>query len=488
MSASKSPKSNLIRGAFWTVGTRWIARVMGFINTLVMARLLVPEDYGIVAMGMLVVGLIQTFLDFSPTLALMRKNQVTREEIDSAWTLRLIQGCSAGAFITLCAPLAATYFKEPRLLEILWVFAACVILASASNLAQTLALKEFNYTLDFKISIIGKLVSVITTIGFGLFLRDYRALVLGIVAGYLTPFLLSYNLHKYRPRWNTSKISEIWKLTKWILVSNVVGFLLRKTDEFIAGRIGSTAEFGIYNVGSDLGQLPVSEVGPAMQRAILPVLASIQDNVDRTKQAVLKTLSAINTVIWPIGLGFAALSLEATELILGSKWIDASPYVAVFAIIATLQSSGGPLRSYLALIGHTKVLSNITWLEFCSFALLAVALISNYHLVGLAYARMISSLFSSIYLVVATKKYGNFEYSKIISNYIRPISTSVAMFFLVSALINTIDSNHLKLIAGISFGAVFYILITALTWQLSGRPEGFESTIFDNGLRFRKRN
>ena len=413
--SGESPKSQMIRGAIWTVGGRWLIKSMGFINTVVMARLLVPEDYGIVAMGMLTVGLIQTFLDFSATVALLRKNEVSRDEIDSAWTLRLIQSCLAGAVIAFCAPLAVTYFKEPRLLEVLWTFAACVVVAGAGNIGQTLALKQFNFRLDFTINTVAKLTSVIATIGFGLVLRDYRALTLGIVTGYLTPLLLSYCLHPYRPRWNTTKIPEIWRITKWLLVSNISGYLMRKSDELIAGRIGSTGQFGLYSVGSDLGQLPVAEVGPAMQRAILPVLASIKDDLERTRQAVLKTFSAVNTVVWPIGLGFAALSVEATELMLGSKWLGASPYVAIFAVVAILQTITSPLRSFLTLLGHTKIQSTISLFEFIGFAILAALLIPSYHLLGLAYARLISSFLPVFYFAIANRNHCKLTYSAILN-------------------------------------------------------------------------
>ncbi|HQN47024.1 MAG TPA: oligosaccharide flippase family protein, partial [Rugosibacter sp.] len=103
MAPSNNPKTNLIRGAAWTVGTRWLIKGLGFINTVIMARLLMSEDYGIVAMGMLVVGLIQTFLDFGPGTALLRKAEVSRDEIDSAWTLGILQGMGAGLMLYLSA-------------------------------------------------------------------------------------------------------------------------------------------------------------------------------------------------------------------------------------------------------------------------------------------------------------------------------------------------------------------------------------------------
>jgi O-antigen/teichoic acid export membrane protein len=463
----------------WTVSTRWLVKAIGFINTVVMARLLMPEDYGIVAMGMLMVGLIQAFLDFGATIALLRKQEVTREEIDSAWTLRLIQGILAGAVISLAAPIAVRYFGEPRLLEILWVFAACVVLASFSNVAQTLALRNFDFTLDFKISTLGKIASVVTTIVFGFLFRDYRALTLGIVAGYLVPLILSYGLHPYRPRWNTSGIPEIWRLTKWLLISNIGGFLLRRSDELAAGRIGSTSEFGLYNVGADLGQMPVSEIGPAMQRAILPVLASIKDDRERTRLAVLKIMSSVATVIWPIAFGFSALALDATKLVLGEKWLAATPFVAVFSITAALQSSGGPLRSYLTLLGHTRVQNTVTWIEFFSFLAAAALIVPSQGLLGLAYARWMGSLLSVLCLLSACHKYCGLHWKSSLKYCYRPIIIALLMYFAVSAAISNLDSFLVRLPVGIATGISFYIILVMFSWHISGRPEGLESTVVD---------
>jgi O-antigen/teichoic acid export membrane protein len=474
-----SPKSNLIRGAVWTVGTRWLIKGMGFVNTVVMARLLIPEDYGIVAMSMLVVGLIQTFLDFGATVALLRKQEITREEIDSAWTLRLIQGILAGMVIFLATPVAVRYFGEPRLLEALWVFAACVALSSFGNVAPTLALRDFDFTIDFKISTLGKLAGVASTIVFGFLFRDYRALILGIVAGHIVPPILSYTLHPYRPRWNTSKIPEIWRLTKWLLISNIGGFLLRKSDEIAAGRIGSTSDFGLYNVGSDFGQMPVSEIGPAMQRAILPVLASIKHDEERTRQAALKILSSVVTVIWPIALGFAALAFDATKLVLGEKWLAAVPFVVVFSITSALQSSGGPLQSYLTLLGCTRVQNTVTWLEFFIFLATAVLIVPDHGLLGLAYARGIGSLFSVAGLLSACHKYCGLHWRNSLKYCYRPISIAFLMYFVVSTAISGFDSTFVRLSVGIATGALFYITLVLFSWHVSGRPEGMESTVVD---------
>ena len=348
-----------------------------------------------------------------------------------------------------------------------------------------LARKAFIYTLDFKIATLTKIASVVTTVVAGILLRDYRALVIGIIAGYTVPVFLSYWWHPYRPRWNTSKIGEIWALTKWLMVARVGQFILRKGDEFVAGRIGTTAQFGLYNVGSDFGQMPVGEIGPAMLKALLPVLSSLEGQLERTNQAVIKTIAAVNTVIWPIGLGFMAIAAQATEIALGSKWMDAVPYVSLFALASVLQTITSPANTLLILHGHTRSQSQIVWIEFASFVAAAIALVPGFHLIGLALARIISSAASSCVTLLYTKKICRLPITPILKTIARPLAGAVLMYALVMYLQGMIDAPMPRLAAAILSGAAFFMLWSLASWHLTGRPEGLESTIMDKLTQWR---
>lgn len=479
MKPAITPKQALLKGAAWTVGLRWSYRALGFINTVIMARILVPADYGIVAMAFLVLGLLQAFLDFGATTALLRKNEVTRDEIDSAWTLRLIEGASTGVLLAVMAPVAVWYFQEPRLAVVLWVLAACLVVTSASNIGTTLAQKEFNFALDFKIQISQKIVGVIVTVIAGLLLHDYRALVIGIVAMYVVQIVLSYALHPYRPRWDVSRIPELWAVTKWLMFSGIGGYILSKGDELAAGRIGTTAEFGEYNVGADLGLLPVGEVGPAMLRALLPVLASIKEDIARTQSAVVKIISALNTIIWPIGLGFAALAPQATELILGHKWAGSAPIIAAFSIASVLRTTFNPLNTLLILQGHTRTQMHIVWIEFVAFVVAAVLLVPGLHLIGLVYARIIGSFVNLTWTAIYAKKYTHLDLYRVFTALIRPVVGSIVLYFAVKALVPIFPSTISQVIISVLVGALSYTVWILISWHVIGRPEGLESTVMD---------
>ncbi|APW45076.1 lipopolysaccharide biosynthesis protein [Rhodoferax antarcticus] len=474
-----APKRALIHGALWAVGTRWMIKGMGFVSTVIVARLLLPADYGIVAMSMLVVGLIQAMLDFGASTALLRKGAVTEAEVDSAWTLRLLEGCVVSLLLLGAAHPSALYFQEPRVEAVMWVLAACIAISSASNIGFTLAQKEFNFSLEFRHNLICKSMGLGATIAAAYLLRDYRALVIGVATGYTSGCIMSYVMHPYRPSWNTTKIAEIWAVTKWLMLAGVGGFFLRKSDELIAARIGTTGEYGLYNMGADLGQLPTGELGPAMLRAFLPVLSTIQDDVVRTNQAVLKTLSAVNAITLPVGLGFAAVAVPATTLILGTRWQEAAPLVALFAVAGVIQFLMSPLSTLLILRGHTRLQNHIVWSEFAVFALCSLVLVPQMHLLGLVWARITASSVNAMVTAFCASFYCQVALGATIKRLLRPAVGAVGMYLLVNLVTQQMSGSAWSLATGITLGALAYTVWMTLTWFAAGRPEGLESTVFD---------
>lgn len=485
--SSHSPKKNLIRGAAWTVGTRTAVKLLGFVNTIVMARILMPEDYGLVAMAMLVVGLVQTMLEFGAVTALMRKEQLTTDDIDSAWTLKVMQSAATGVLIALSPIVAAPLLEEPRVTYILWVLAGCTVLTGMSSLSTVVSTKSFDYALSFKIDICSKLGSVVMTIIFGLWLKDYRALVIGIATGYLVPLVLTYAWHPLRHRANFSKIGEIWALTRWLMVANVGTFVLRKGDELAAARIGTTAEYGNYNVGADLGSLPVAEVGPAVLKALLPVLSTIQSDIQRTNLAIAKTMSALGTLIWPLGFGALATAPQITHILLGEKWHGAAVFVGLYGIVTVLQTLSSPLKTLLTLRAHTRIQSHLVWLEFAVFAGLALWLTPSHGLIALAWARLLASILNLTSMLYTTSHYCQLSIPKMLPHLLRPFAGAALMAFLVTHASSWTPNVFLSFATAVVTGSLFYGAWSILTWRLMGRPEGLESTVVDRFFPYSKK-
>lgn len=472
----------LAKGAFWTITTRWGVRLLGLINTIVLARLLVPSDYGLVAMAMLFVAFAQAVLDFGAPTVLLRKATVSTEEANAAWSLGVLEGVLIGLGLALAAPWAALWFDEPRVAPILLVIGMCVACAYCGNIGMVLAQREFNYALGFRHSLLVKLIGMAVSILAALIWRDYRALVAGIAAGYLAGLFLSYAMHAYRPRWNTSEMAGIWAVGKWLMFASVSSFLARKSDELIASRVGDASGFGLYGVGGDLGQMPVGEVGPAMLKAFMPVLSSMGDDWARMRAAVIKTLAAQSSVVLPVGVGFAMVAQPATALLLGPGWDGAVPFVAGFALVSTVSSIFSPLHTLLMVRGHARALGLLVWLELLVFLIFAAVTVPMWGLLGLIMARGLSALANGSALMVMARQRCELPVRRVLSALVRPLAGVMLMTICVHAVWQVLPDAMLsvtQLIVLVTVGVLSFSAWCLSSWQLMGRPDGLEATLLE---------
>ena len=467
----------MMAGSFWTISMRWSMRLLGFVSTAILARILLPSEYAVIAMAYLVIGLLESFFDFGVETALIRKPEVDDAFINSAWSLRVVEGLAIGTLVVLLSPLATLYFKDSRVAPVLWTLAFCIALGGTSNIGIMLARKNLDFSLEFKTQLIAKVLQVIVTIAAAYYFRDYRGLVIGILTGYGTGWCLSYVMHSYRPRWNRSGFTEIWAVTRWLMLSNVARFLVRKADELAAGRIGTSAQFGAYNVGADLGQLPTGEVGPAILKAFFPVLSSIQHDAPRVKSGVLKVMAIVNSITLPAGIGLAAVAAPMTLLVLGPNWGGAVPFVKIFGLVGAAQVAGQPLSTLLVMRGFTKLQSRIVWFEAAVFIVTSMLLVPTMRLEGLAVARLCGAIASFGLLSLECQRNCALQMWLIASTIWRPLSAAAIMFAVVSWMLIKFSKIFLALPLAIFTGAICYMFLMLTSWHLIGRPTGLEQEV-----------
>lgn len=467
-----SVRSTLIRGAAWALAMRWSIRGMGLISTVILARILHPEDYGVIAMAFLVVGLLEAFMNVGAPQALVRLGTTTNDYVNSAWTLRGLQGLLIGACLALAAPWAAVFFDEPRLEMVLWVLAMAQAPMGFSNIGMTLAYRDLQFATEFKWLFSNKLVSVCVTLLTAVYVPDYRALLTGIVAGYVMEFALSYWLHPYRPRWAISRVKELWAVSKWLLFSGLGSYMLSRFDQLVAGKVGSTQQYGLYTVGADIGQLPTGEVGGTLARPLFPTLANLKHNWHEAERTALHMLNTINSVTLPLGVGLAVVSQDATAVILGPKWTEAAPFLAGFALIGTIQSFHNPLTTLLNVAGYVKVHTYAVWLEFAFFAALSFLLIPEHHLMGLVYARIASGLIKCQMMITATSWRSNLKMRMIYAAVWPALLSACIMGAVLLYLPITWQHDLARLMLKVVVGAVVYIVCMLVLWHLTGRPNG----------------
>ena len=152
-------QKGLLSGTVWMIGARWVTRCIGLLSMVILARLLAPQDYGLMAMAMLAYGLLETIAYAGVDLALMRKGADSREHFDTAWTIQLLQGGFVALLLLVAAPLTATYFSEPRVVAVIQLIALRAVIEGAQNIGIVSFRKELDFAREFRFTLYNKVIN-----------------------------------------------------------------------------------------------------------------------------------------------------------------------------------------------------------------------------------------------------------------------------------------------------------------------------------------
>ncbi|MCZ7566047.1 MAG: oligosaccharide flippase family protein [Burkholderiales bacterium] len=297
---------------------RFVERGLGFLSTLILARLLLPEDFGLVAMAISISALLDVFADFSFDLALIRDQRATREHYDTAWTLELLILMLYGLCLLLIAFPAAWFFNEPRLVPLMAMLALVAVIGGFNNIGVVAFRKELDFRKEFLYLGGRKLAMFMTTIPLAFLLGNYWALMLGILAGVAVGVALSYLAHPYRPRFCLKHWRELFGFSRWVVVTNLADFIPLHFATFVLGRIAGVANVGVYSVGAELARLPTTELVAPIDRAVYPGYAKLSHDKDALRRHYLAALGLIAALGLPAALGIAAVAPFAVPVLLGS--------------------------------------------------------------------------------------------------------------------------------------------------------------------------
>jgi lipopolysaccharide exporter len=359
--------SKMARGAAWMVGLKLLERGIGVVSTLVLARLLVPADFGLVAMAMAVVALVEIAGHFGFDIALIRQQDAARAHYDSAWTLQAGYGALAGVMIALLSWPTAAYFEEPRLTPVMWVLAVVAAVQGLENIGTVDFRKEFRYHKDFQFMLAKKLLSFAVTISAALAYPSYWALIAGMATSRVAGVGLSYLMHPFRPRWDTSRVRELMGFSSWIVLLRLVDYVRDRGPDFLIGRTLGATSLGQYRVGLEMATLPTSELLYPVMRAVFPGYAAVAKDRRRLADTFLIVQGIIITLTLPAGAAIVLLADPIVNLLLGAKWTEVIPLVQVLGIYGALAVFQLTNVSIFHVLG---VPQQATWLKAAEAALI----------------------------------------------------------------------------------------------------------------------
>jgi O-antigen/teichoic acid export membrane protein len=475
-----------INGALWMVAMRWMMRFFGILSTIILARLLTPTDFGIVALALIVVGLLEVLSWTAIDLALIQKQEeTTREHYDTAWTVQILQGLFIALLLVVMSPYAASYFDEPALINVVYILALKSFFSGFQNIAVVDFRKNLNFTREFNFHLYKKAFAFLCVVSLAFIYKNYWALVYGMLAAAVIDVMISYRMHPFRPRISLARIRDIWSFSQWILFSRLGYFLNQKTDQFVIGGTSETQVMGVYHMSTEIGTMPSNEVVMPLRRAFFPNFAKIAHIPEEYKKYILNTIGIMSSLILATGVGLSSISNDFVLLVLGEKWIEAIPLIqilAIFGVAAALSSS----MELLLLVSNRGDLSTIeSWVQLAVLVPVVWFTAHTYGIYEVALSRTIIAgifVFFMIYLLTLATPV---SFMSVIGVIWRPILASIIMFFMVR-LCHQDNLNYilLRLLMDITIGAISYLASLYVLWIMTGRADGMEQYVISKIMLF----
>jgi O-antigen/teichoic acid export membrane protein len=470
-------------GALWMLLFKLVERSLGLVSTLVLVRMLTPGDFGIVAMAMAVVALVELMAAFGFDVALIQSRDARRETYDTAWTLGLLFGSAVTLLLFALSPFVAAYYREPAVLPVVLALALLPLVTSLQNIGVVAFRKELQFEREFRFQVTRKLVGFCVTIPLAYWLRSYWALIAGTLAAQTFATLYSYRLHPFRPRLSLVERSGLMGFSKWLLLNNFVGFLKDRTPDLLIGRICGPRELGLYTISDELASMPTTELSAPINRALLPGFAKLSDQRDPLRTIYVGALSVLLLVAMPAAAGIFAIAPLMVPVVLGPNWIEAEPVIQILALSGALMVVQSSVCTLLVGTGHPRdvTLSNLLF----ATALVAMLLVLTpaFGLVGAAFATLIAECLSTPFLLWLLRRRLGIGYRVFVAAAARPLIGAATMVLVVQAIVAAVPADApllasaAWLIGSVLAGAATYAAATMVTWLAAGRPDGGERIV-----------
>jgi len=475
----------VFNGALITVAMRWSDRLIGLVSMIVLARLLVPADFGVVAMAALVVGFIDVILDLGVSQALIHNDKAEKADFDTAWTLRLIQASIAGVLIFFAAPLAAIYFNNPDITDVLRVMALSVVIGGLENIGIVKFQKEMNFGRDFKFFFLKRVVGFIVTLIAAVLLHSYWAMVIGALSGRVAGVILSYGMHPYRPWFSFSRVREIWSFSQWILFKNIGVYFDTSLDRLLLGRKLDATALGGYTIAGEVSSLPTTELLAPLGRVLFPAFVEKRNDPVAFANRVSLAVGVQGLVAIPACLGLMFVAHDAVFLLLGEKWLFIAPIIQIMAISNLVNSLAHSGSYALLALGKVRIQAFIIWLQAIFFAMTAFFITIDLDAEGFALIRLTVIIVGSALLIgVILFQIRVLSVREYFFPLVRPALAGLVMVFTLNSVGSVfIDFTPIvRLFCEVAIGGIIYSISIGVMWLLIKRPEGAEAYLVKNIL------
>lgn len=450
---NKSVISNFI----WRFAERCGAQIVTFIVSIVLARILSPDDYGTIALVTVFTSILQVFVDSGLGTALVQKKNADDLDFSSVFYFNLIVCIILYGLMFIAAPLIANFYGDNTLIPVIRVISITILISGVKGIQQSYVSKNMLFKRFFFSTLGGTIFSAVLGIcmaymGFGVW-----SLVFQQISNTAIDTIILWVTVKWRPHkmfsWNRLKslLSYGWKL----LVSSLLDTIYNNLRNLIIGKIYSASDLAYYNQGDKFPKVIVTNINTSIDSVLLPSMADVQDDHLKVKSMTRRAIKTSTYIMAPLMMGLAFCATPIVKLVLTDKWLMCVPYLRIFCISYMFWPIHTANLNAIKAMGRSDLFLKLEVLKkLVGLTLLFITM--NISVMAMAYSLLVSSLASQIINTWPNKKLLNYGYLEQLKDILPSITLAVVMGAIIS-LFSLIELNMaIQLCLQIIFGMVIY--------------------------------
>ena len=453
-----SLKDKTVKGVIWSAVDRFSAQGIQFVFSILIARLLMPEDYGVIAMLGIFMAVSQTFIDSGFGTALIRKIDRTETDFSTVFYFNIVVATLLYLVLFFSAPAIAHFYNTPLLESVTKVVALNLIISSLSGIHNA----KLSIAIDFKSRAKISIITTLLTGAVGLWMAyagyGVWALVVQNLFSSVLRTVMLWIIVKWRPQliFSLKSFKELFSFGSKLLASGLLDTLYNNIYTLVIGKVFSPSTLGVYSKAKTLAEFPSSNITGVLQRVTFPVLSTIQNDELKLADAYKRFLKLSAFVVFPLMVGLAAVADPFIRLALTNKWEGAIILLQIICFALMWYPIHAINLNILQVKGRSDYFLKLEIIKKVQGVLILVVTVPM-GIVAMCCGKVISSLISLIWNTHYTKKLIGYGYFAQMKDLLPILIHSLIMGGIVLLVVHFMPTLWLKLIVGVLVGMVYYI-------------------------------
>lgn len=388
-------------GISWMSVLRASTRGLAIIKTIVLARILLPAQFGIYGIATIVLGFLETLTETGINIFLVQKDDDINPYINSAWVVSITRGIIMSVSIIVFAPLIAGFFRSSNATSILYLTAIIPFVRGFINPSCVKFQKSLQFRKQFYYDSSLFLLDTLLAISLAYFTKSENSLIIAMIITAFVEVFISFIVFSPKPKLILDKIKfmEIIKTGKWITGASIANYIFENVDDAFVGRILGSSALGIYQQGYRIASIPASEVGQVFNKVTFPLFVTINNDIKRVKKAFIKTLIVITGLVSIYGLVVFKFADKIVFYLLGDNWIPVIPVLQILAIYGVTKAISNSFFSLFLGIKKEGIVTLTSTIRAVVLISTIYPLIKIFGVLGAGFSAILASVISMPFFI-----------------------------------------------------------------------------------------